>query len=394
MNNNLKQRIEEIRAISTHSHHLKDDEFVEFDLERLLKRTYVDWCGAAMGDTSESREKYLEKVRYNSYFIWLSRSLKELYNIDQDMTLENWELYSDKINAAHKDRGWHKTILTGKCGYSRVILDAYWDPGSDNGHRDLFAPTFRVDPMFFGFSKDAFDHDHNNVFSMYGKEFDNLDAILDFAYRKINENVKGGSVCLKNAIAYDRTVKYEETTKENAKKVFKKRNASKEDIKNFQDYLFYEICRLAAELDVPIQCHTGLGCNDDTRAIAMREIIKKNPKTKFVIFHASFPWTSDILALLHNYPNVYADICWLPLLSPTAAVQTLHQLIEVGTSEKICWGCDTWTSEESYGARLAVNSVLSDVLEAKISNGYFSHSEALRMAENVLRNNAKELYKL
>jgi predicted TIM-barrel fold metal-dependent hydrolase len=126
----------------------------------------------------------------------------------------------------------------------------------------------------------------------------------------------------------------------------------------------------------------------------MREVIKKNPDTKFVLFHASFPWTDDILALLHNCPNVYADICWLPLLSPTSAEHTLHQLIEVGTSDKISWGCDTWTSEESYGARLAVNSVLSNVLDAKVKSGYFTPADAIQMAENILRNNAKELYKL
>jgi hypothetical protein len=29
-------------------------------------------------------------------------------------------------------------------------------------------------------------------------------------------------------------------------------------------------------------------------------------------------------------------------------------LIEAGAAERVCWGCDTWTPEESYGSRLAL----------------------------------------
>ena len=39
--------------------------------------------------------------------------------------------------------------------------------------------------------------------------------------------------------------------------------------------------------------------------------------------------------------------------------------IEIGTSDKIFWGCDTWTSEESFGARIALNNVLASVLSQK-----------------------------
>ena len=50
-------------VFSTHSHHLEDGEFVSFGLDDLLRRSYVSWCGAAFGDTTESRGEYLSKVR-------------------------------------------------------------------------------------------------------------------------------------------------------------------------------------------------------------------------------------------------------------------------------------------------------------------------------------------
>ena len=393
MGRDLHRIIDGMEVISTHSHHLKDTEFAGFDLDRLLRRTYVGWSGVTFDDTITSKQRYLDKVRYKSYFVWLHRAIKALYGISEDLTPGTWALFSERIRAAHAGADWHKAILKDRCNYSKVILDSYWAPGSDNGHPDIFAPAFRVDPLFFGYSSQAVDHDRNNVRSMYGREFADLDTFNGFVRDLVTENVRSGSVCIKNAIAYDRTVDYRETTKDKAAKAFRS-GASAEDIRHFQDYLFYDICALAAELDVPVQCHTGLGCLDGTRAIGLREIIQKNPDTKFILFHASFPWTNDVLALLHNFPNVYVDICWLPLLSPTAAVQTLHQLIEVGTADRMCWGCDTWTSEESFGARLAINSVLAEVLDAKMNSGYLNAEGTEQVARNILFNNAKTLYKL
>ena len=183
-------------------------------------------------------------------------------------------------------------------------------------------------------------------------------------------------------------------TKEKAGKVFRlgPDEITKEDIANFQNYLFSCVCGLAAEFSLPLQCHTGLGQLTNTRAMALKETIEANPQTKFVLFHCSYPWMDDISGLLHVYPNVYPDLCWLPILSPTAAQRMLHELIEIGTSDKVCWGCDTWTSEESYGALLAFRSVLTHVLQDKINDGYFSLSDAKQVIDNLMVNNAANLY--
>ncbi len=129
--------------------------------------------------------------------------------------------------------------------------------------------------------------------------------------------------------------------------------------------MMYEIAKIASEKDVPFQVHTGLGSMNNTNAVHLNSLIKDNPDTKFVLFHGSFPWTDDIIGLLHTYPNVYADLCWLPLISQTAAKHALHQMIEVATADKITWGCDTWTGEESLGAKFAMAKVLGDVLNEK-----------------------------
>ncbi len=386
--------IASIKAVNTHSHHYEDEKFQGFDLSRILENSYVAWCGQKFDRGKESRNRYLQKVRYKHYFRALQKSFMEIYDFKEELTCDNWDRYDTIVAQKYLDPDWHLGILKRYGNYEKIILDAYWQPGSDNGHPDTFASTFRVDPLFFGYDRNALDHDGNNACVLYGKESSNIDEYLEFIYELIKSKIVSGSICLKNAIAYDRDVAYRTVKKEDADKVFQKKNYTAKDIADFQDYLFDAICKIAAELNVTIQCHTGMGCLNNTRAINMLELIRANPATKFSLMHASFPWCGDILAYLDMFTNVYADVAWLPLLSPTAAEYVINQLIEVGTSERIVWGCDTWTSEESYGARLAMNEVLARVLGSKIQKGHFGKTDALFMAQNIMHDNAKELFNI
>jgi uncharacterized protein len=387
------------KAINTHSHHLEDNFFTEFNLDKLLANTYINWTGSKFNKSKKSRENYINRVRFKSYFRWLQKALKSIYKINEDLSAKTWDYYSEIICNSHKEAGWHKKILKDYCNYEKVIIDAYWNPGSNNNNSDIFTCTFRIDPLFFGYSKDELDHDGNNVFKLYNKKFSNIDAYILFVRNLIKSKIRDGCVALKSAVAYDRDINYEKFSKTEAQKVFKDKSINRDNVKAFQDYVFYEICKIAAEFDIPIQCHTGLGCFNKTNALSMLNIIKINPETRFVLFHGGFPWSDDVIGLLHGsygyiFHNVYADICWLPLLSPTAAESTINKLIEVSTAEKISWGCDTWTSEESYGARIAFNDLLANVLTKKIENGYFSINDAECIVENILYNNPKSLYNI
>ena len=392
--NELLEYMKNHSVISTHSHHLPDSSFEDFTLDSLLRQTYLNWCGIKFDKTRESRANYLEKVRYKSYFIWLQKSLQELYGFDEPLSADNWDQISEKIRHAHQDSSYHLWILKKECRYGRIILDTYWKPGSDDNHPEVFSPTFRIDPFMYGYSRDAKDHDGNNAAVLYGKLPENLTDYIIWIRELIVRNKQQGCVALKSAVAYDRGLEFETVTKEKAEKVFQLRDYERtnEDIVNFQNYLFQLICEMAAEFSLPLQCHTGMGQLTDTGAMSMKNVIERNPETKFVLFHCSYPWMGDVSGLLHAYPNAYPDLCWLPILSPTAAQRMLHELIEIGTSDKVCWGCDTWTSEESYGALLAFRFVLAEVLEAKIKDGYFAYPDAEKVIDNLMIRNAAGLY--
>lgn len=388
--------MELIPTINTHSHHLLDAGFEGFDLDSLLRNSYVDWCGVPFGNTGVERAVTLEKVRFNSYFIWLEKSLRELYGVEEPLSADNWNHYSDRIKNAHQDPKWHMELLTGRCRYEKIILDTYWQPGSNNGYPSVFSPAFRINMFLFGYNMEARDHGGNNAQRIYGTAIHEVDEYVAFMREAITLKKQQGCVALKSAIAYDRGLDFEKVSKESAQKAFGRTGyaVTEKDIKAFQDYIFSRICEIAAELELPFQCHTGMGILEGTRAMQMSPIIRKNPNTKFVLFHCGYPWIDDICGLTHVYPNVYPDLCWLPLLSTSAAERMLHELIEVGTADKVCWGCDTWTSEESYGALLAIRHVLAKVLTDKISEGYLQLDDAKIIIRNILFHNAEKLYRI
>ena len=388
----LYKEILQAETIDTHSHHLPDDRFPEMTLEEIFRTSYVNWCGVGFDGPGGSRETFLDKVRYKSFFVYLEKSLMDIYGFPEKLTAENWDEWSRTIQSRHQDPSWHLELLRDKCKFRQIILDAYWDPGSDDGHPDLFTPTFRIDPLFFAYDKDALDHDDANASTHYGREFSSVSELMTFTYDLIRAKIDGGCICIKNAEAYDRPVSYGLVSQEQADKVFTSGSRTDEDIKNFQDYFFDQVCGIAAELKIPVQCHTGMGQLGGTRAINMLPLIRRHPDTVFSLMHGSFPWCSDILALLDMFRNVYADTVWLPHLSPKAGEIMLHELIECGTSDKVYWGCDSWHSEESYAAKLVMAECLAKVLSSKIEDGYLEEKDAHVLIRKIMRENAAEVF--
>jgi len=403
LTNELSAFIDNRPKVSTHCHQLPDRELQPFDLEALLRNSYVNWGGVAWDSTDRSRELFLEKVRFNSFFVWLQKGLQQLYRESSPLTVSTWQSWSDRIQSAYQTSNHAREILTRQCGYRRMLLDAYWEPGSDNGSPEFFAPVYRVNAFFFGYSTGAADHDGNNPYNLAPRTFiADLDEYVGWVRDSLLAHQTDGCVALKIPIAYDRGLDFDLVRDELAHQAFARLTAvplrdggaDPQDIKTFQDYLFFQICRMAAELDLPVQIHTGMGQGYRTNAAYLQPAIQNFPGTLFVLLHCSYPWIQDISMLASIYPNVSADLSWLPLLSTRSATTMLHELIERTSLDRIFWGCDTWTAEESFGALLAFRHVLASTLAEKVISGYFSRDDALHIIEAILLKNSQRFYKL
>lgn len=390
----LMSYISDHKIWNTHSHHLPEQAMQDFNLDKLIGHTYLQWQQITQGTTVESRSAYLEKVRYESYFVWLQKAIGELYGISEPITAQNWDRISEEIRKAHQNPSFYLDVLKNKCKYQNIIVDTYWNPGSDNGRPELFTPAFRLDLFFLGYQKGLRNHDGVSLEEQFGELPDNLQDYVEWVRKWIVQKKKEGCVALKIALAYERSIHFEKVTPEQAERVFrlKESDITPEDIRCFQDYLFWKICEIAAEVSLPLQCHTGMGQVIDTNILQLNNVIRDNPKTKFVLLHCGFPWVDDLFSVVGGYPNLYPDLTWLPILSYTACKRVLHQLIEMAEIDKICWGCDTWTVEESYGSLLAFRFSLCRVLSEKIEDGYLSVNNAKDIIDKILFNNAEKIY--
>ena len=80
-------------------------------------------------------------------------------------------------------------------------------------------------------------------------------------------------------------------------------------------------------------------------------LIERHPATRFLLMHLAFPWSRELLGLAFVYRNIWLDLTWSALLSPTYFKQSLHEAIEVLPDEsRLMIGGDNWHVEETYGA--------------------------------------------
>ena len=98
--------------------------------------------------------------------------------------------------------------------------------------------------------------------------------------------------------------------------------------------------------------------------------------------------------LAKHYPNVYIDMCWMHIISPAASKRYLEEwLLTVPSNKIMAFGGDAsveWTYGHSVIARINVTEVLTKM----VNDGYYSESEAITIAEKILRTNAIELFNL
>lgn len=130
------------------------------------------------------------------------------------------------------------------------------------------------------------------------------------------------------------------------------------------------IWALAEELDVPVGLHTGLApprtpytcCPKFRTALGnpalLEEVLIRHPKLRVYLMHAGFPYEEETIAILHMYPQVYADLGVLDWSRPREEFhEYLRTLIRSGLGKRLMFGSDQMIWPEAVG--LAVEGVES-----------------------------------
>ncbi len=424
MNTQLTKRLHEqicqMDIINTHEHLLNREmlEGLGFDLFQAMEFHYVkdNLMAVGMGEnlimeTMSEPDKlidelipFLEKARNTTYYRAFFQALRDLHGLEgNELDKDNLKAASESIKQAYGREDWYDEVISGKCRNRHVLRDMEYMPASD----DFVRPVVRMDSHLIQRHKNLLSEwvEKEDILTFrigdadYEERVQTLDDQLAVVDEDFKETLKFGAVAIKIAIAYRRTLSFENVSVDEANRVFglPDEKTTWDDIKTYQDYLLFRIIEKAAEHGLPVQIHTGLLAHGknylaNTNPLHLTNLFLEFPHVKFDIFHGGFPFMGEIGSLALMFPNVYLDTCWLPLISYTSFKKALSEWLCYVPSGKFLWGGDCSCAEGIYGAVWMVRKALSEVLAEKIEEGLMDEEAALGVARGLLHDNAAELF--
>jgi len=233
----------------------------------------------------------------------------------------------------------------------------------------------------------------NDLFSL-----SSFDKALEHFNEILREKIREGYSGFKTIIAYRTGLKID-CNLELARKDFldNKMEWYGRIAKGFRDYLVCETLRIAKELKVPVQIHTGAGDRDIkfelSRPSYLTNIVRKYEGI-VVLVHAGYPYHRESAWMSYIFPSVHLDTSQVIPFAPLAAYNILREIFEVAPLNKVMHGSDAFEIPEIawLGARLAKKAI-SKVTNELVEKNILNEREAEELVNRFLYENARNIYK-
>ncbi len=411
----IRELVEHAHVVDVHEHHIPEI-FLARDvgLLQLLRQSYAGWTVARPYPLpSESRAAdpmladvgavtwaeiapYVERSGSNAFVRNLLRALGELYEpAAAGITPDTWEEIDEEIRLRHADPRWPREVIR-RAHVAHVVTDNYTDPLLDvrQAFGDSYSSVCRINCLALGWHPSSRDHNDNSAWQLAERlghrleRFEDYESLLEQIVRTLGAR---GQVALKNALAYDRDIRFGPPDERLARDAWRKAEPTPDERTAFGDFVVDRLCALAGEHDVPVQMHLGTALIRGSHPMGVADLVERHPRTRFLLMHLAYPWSRDLLGLAFVYRNIWLDLTWSFLLSPSHFRAALHEAIEVLPDEtRMMVGGDNWHAEETYGALGAARRLIGEVLREKLASGYFGREDAERLARRILAENARE----
>jgi predicted TIM-barrel fold metal-dependent hydrolase len=361
---------------------------------------FQKWWAAARGD--------FDNIRAADFYRYMWLAFRDLYGVDFDTITDPQAADLDRrIFENYRNPTWLYHVLQEKANIKLFVADRFWGRFNFKADYPFEMLTLNVTTLVWGFHPSEFDKKlHAFQISgplddpyVYARErslpLNSLDDYLALLEAMFIEAKKGDAVCLKTTQAYERSLNFDNVSKERAEKAFGRPRSelSLEQIKDFEDFIMWRLAELSAKYEIPFQIHTGDARIQGSNPMLLVDFIQANPHTKFELFHGGFPWVGEIGAIGMKFPShVWLNLVWLPTISYSTAKRALHEWLEVMPSNRITWGGDDTSAEGIYGETEMTRRCLAEVLAEKVGRGDLNEAEARHIGKGILRDNALDLY--
>ncbi len=413
----LLEQIATIPVIDSHEHLWTEAErpAEEVDALRLLESYTVGDLAAAgcparsvaqivdvQADLAERwrlLEPYWLKIRNGSYARMFMRSLRDLFGCEE---LSEGTLAEATAKLREYARpGWYAQVLRERCNIALAILDR--DDLDPTAHDpDLFVRTVRTTQFQEARTKQQVEA----LAAKCDRSIHTLDDLAQAAQDEISQAKQRGVVAFKVGQAYRRTLLFEKTTHGQAETLFNRifdhlgEGLSWTEAKPLQDYILHKCVQAAMETDMTIIFHTGLQAGGqnivaNTNPTLLTNLFLEYKGARFDLFHAGYPYARECGVLAKYFPNVWADLAWMHIISAAGTRQILADWLDLVPANKIIgFGGDVRHVELVYGHLYEARRNIAEVLAERVVRGDDTEEEALRIAQFLLHDSPVEAFKL
>jgi hypothetical protein len=421
----IKEHVDGIRLVDTHEHLVQEPERLRQEVDVLATffphyaSSDLRSAGMPEDDLLKIRnpsiplderwgvfEPWWEMIKNTGYARAVDIAARDLYGVD-GISSDTYEQLSESIKQKNVE-GLYRWILKERSGIDISINDTIvYDVD-----REFFAPVRRFSEFLV--VKDRTDLE--NLGKQVGGPIHTFGDMVS-ALRSEFDRMAGKIVGVKIGLAYSRPIRFEKVTFSEAEEAFNEIYRTERfrvcdtpevwkmvpelvvvDLRPMQDYLVHKMLGEAEKRGLPVQIHTGLQeGNENVLSNSNPELLvnlfMEYREARFDIFHGSWPYCGELGALAKNFPNVYIDMCWMHIISPSGSRRILSEwLDEVPANKILGFGGDYLFVEGVYGHAVIARENIAKVLASKVDDGIYSLEQAKKYASWLLRENAARLF--
>jgi len=412
----LFDELSKIPCLNSHSHLYAEEERLAQDVDLLVFFGHAypraDLVAAGMSDEVardaltpglplEERwrlfEPYWKAVQLTGYSQCILESIRDLFGFSE-LTAETVGPISEAIRGNARP-GFYREILRDR---SNVALSLMNMEDLAEVDRTLFIPLPRLNRFSMIRSQgqlQAIERDYN-------AEIGSLPAYVDLIRATCEQWEQAHIAGIKMSQSYHRRMDFQERDASDASKVFQAllegdyAGLESEEGRLLEDYLVFECCRAATDVDLAVQFHLGMragnsGGLEGSSPAPIVDLLRAFPNARFDFSHSGYPYLREGAVLAKTFANVYLDMSWIHIISPVGSRYALREWLQMVPYNKIIgFGDDLRYVETVYGHLKIARRNTALVLSEMIQDGTTSESTALDVARALFYDTPVGVYRL
>jgi len=411
----LALHIQQTPMIDTHEHTATEQRFVQEgpDVLQAIVSHYmagdlrvagasqqaIDFASDGSNPDVETRlagiKQAWDRCRHTGYGRAARMVAKEFFDIE-DLTVDALRRAAPRI-AALRQPGQRLAILRDKANLDHVQIDSQ----SLACLPDASGPDFFLSDI--SWAKYVIVEDFTQqLHEVTGIHVRNLSSLRE-AFTVVFAKYGPCAIAVKTQHAYHRTLQWRQRSDGEAEPCLQKFLAHKEMSLDEKlclgDWCLARGVELATQHNLPVKIHTGYYAGH-SRMITQRihpgllcDLLIAYPNARFVLMHAGYPYSHELIALAKHFPNVYMDLCWAWAMDPFSTAEAVRKVIHGVPSNKLfAFGGDTFWPMTTWAYATQARTWLTRSLQAEIADGLLTEPEAIDLATQWMIGNQRQCF--